>query len=65
MKKIILWYRHVPFIILILLSFGIGLLSKLVEGHFTDIAMGMQLIAFFFLISGLIRFFDRVLFKTK
>jgi hypothetical protein len=36
-----------------------------VEGHFTDIAMGMQLIAFFFLISGLIRFFDRVLFITK
>ncbi|WP_297517281.1 hypothetical protein [Flavobacterium sp.] len=65
MKKVIYWYRNVPFLILILLSFGIGLLSKLVEGHFTDIAMGMQLIAFFFLISGLIRFFDRVLFKTK
>jgi len=65
MKKVIYWYRNVPFLILILLSFGIGLLSKLVEGHFTDIAMGMQLIAFFFLISGLIRFFDRVLFITK
>ncbi|SHF28351.1 hypothetical protein SAMN05444377_10627 [Flavobacterium fontis] len=65
MKKVIHWYRNVPFLILILLSFGIGLLSKLVEGHFTDIAMGMQLIAFFFLLSGLIRFFDRVLFKTK
>jgi hypothetical protein len=65
MKKVIYWYRNVPFLILILLSFGIGLLSKLVEGHFTDIAMGMQLIAFFFLISGLIRFFDRVFFKTK
>ncbi|MCZ8145120.1 hypothetical protein [Flavobacterium sp.] len=65
MKKVIYWYRNVPFLILILLSFGIGLMSKLVEGHFTDIAMGMQLIAFFFLLSGLIRFFDRVLFKTK
>jgi hypothetical protein len=65
MKKVIYWYRNVPFLILILLSFGIGLLSKLVEGHFTDIAMGMQLIAFFFLLSGLIRLFDRVFFKTK
>ncbi|MCZ8169632.1 MAG: hypothetical protein ACK5RV_07775 [Flavobacterium sp.] len=65
MRKIWLLYKNTPALLLILLSFGIGLLSKLVEGHFTDIAMGMQLIAFFFLLSGLIRFFDRVLFKTK
>jgi hypothetical protein len=63
MKKIWIWYRSVSAVLLILLSFGIGLLSKLVELKFEDLAMGLQLIAFFFLISGLIRFLDKTIFK--
>ncbi|WP_264509321.1 hypothetical protein [Flavobacterium sp. N1719] len=63
MKKVWNWYRSVSAMLLIVLSFGIGLLSKLVEIKFEDLAMGLQLIAFFFLISGLIRFFDKTVFK--
>lgn len=63
MKKVWNWYRSVSAMLLIVLSFGIGLLSKLVEIKFEELAMGLQLIAFFFLISGLIRFFDKTVFK--
>lgn len=63
MKKVWNWYRSVSAMLLIVLSFGVGLLSKLVEIKFEELAMGLQLIAFFFLISGLIRFFDKTVFK--
>lgn len=63
MRKIWDFYKTTPAFVLILISFGIGLLSKLVEIKFEELAMGLQLIAFFFLISGLIRFFDKTVFK--
>lgn len=63
MRKVWNWYRSVSAILLLLLSFGVFLLSKLIELKFEDLAMGFQLIGFFFLISGLIRFFDTLLFK--
>lgn len=63
MRKAWNWYRSVSAILLLFLSFGVFLLSKLIELKFENIAMGFQLVGFFFLLSGLFRFFDSIIFK--
>ncbi len=58
MKKFILFFKNASPIILLLVSVGIGILAKLIEKKFTDIAMGLQTITFIMFVYAFIKFFD-------
>lgn len=58
MKKFISFFKNASPIILILISIGIGIVAKLIEKSFTDIAMGLQTITFILFVYAFIKFFD-------
>ena len=58
MKKILSFLKNASPIILILISVGIGIIAKLIEKNFTDIAMGLQTITFILFVYAFIKFFD-------
>jgi hypothetical protein len=55
MEKILHFFKTATATRFILISCGIGLLSKLVEIKFQSVSLAMQLIAFVLLIYGLIK----------
>ncbi len=58
MNKFLFFFKTTSSLILILISFGIGVLAKVIENKFPDIAMGLQLITFMLFIYALIKFFN-------
>jgi ABC-type polysaccharide/polyol phosphate export permease len=60
MNKIVSFFKTSSPIILILICFGIGVLAKLIELKFSDIAMGLQLITFILFVYALKRVFDKI-----
>jgi hypothetical protein len=57
MNKILNFFKSVSPFVLILICVCIGIVAKLIEKHFADIAMGLQLITFFLFLYTLGRFF--------
>lgn len=55
MEKVIHFFKTATPVTYIIISCVIGLLSKLVELKFQSTSLGMQLIAFVFLIYGLVK----------
>jgi hypothetical protein len=45
---------------LILICIGLGVLAKLIELKFSDVAMGLQLITFILFVYALKRIFDKI-----
>lgn len=60
MNKFLSFFKTASPLILILVSFGIGIVAKLIEIKFKDIAMGLQLITFILFIYALKRFGDKI-----
>lgn len=60
MNKIVSFFKTSSPIILILICFGLGVLSKLIELKFSDVAMGLQLITFILFVYALKRVFDKI-----
>lgn len=58
MTKFLSFFKTTSSLILILISFGIGVLAKLVEIKFPDIAMGLQIVTFIVFVYALIKFFN-------
>lgn len=58
MKKILSFFKSASPLILILVSVGIGIVAKLIEKNFTNIAMGLQTITFILFVYAFIKFFD-------
>jgi len=59
MNKFLSFFKNASPLILILISVGLGVLAKLIEKKFTDIAMGLQVLAFILFIYALIKFFNK------
>jgi hypothetical protein len=60
MNKIVSFFKTSSPIILILICFGLGVLAKLIELKFSDVAMGLQLITFILFVYALKRIFDKI-----
>ena len=60
MNKIVSFFKTSSPIILILICFGLGVLAKLIEKKFSNIAMGLQLITFILFVYALKRIFDKI-----
>ena len=58
MNKFLSFFKQASPIILILISVGIGILAKLIEKNFTNIAMGLQTITFILFVYAIIKFFN-------
>ncbi len=58
MNKFLFFFKTTSPLILILISFGIGVLAKLIEIKFPDIAMGLQLMTFGLFVYALAKFFN-------
>lgn len=58
MNKLLSFFKSARPITLIVVSIGIGILAKLIETKFSDIAMGLQLVTFALLIYGIIKFLN-------
>lgn len=59
MNKFLAFFKSASPFILILMCVIIGIVAKLIEKRFTDIAMGFQLITFFLLLYALGKLFSR------
>jgi ABC-type polysaccharide/polyol phosphate export permease len=60
MNKIVSFFKTSSPIILILICIGLGVLAKLIELKFSDLAMGLQLITFILFVYALKRIFDKI-----
>ena len=60
MKKFLTFFKAASPIVLILISIGIGVLAKIIEIKFSNIAMGLQLITFVLFVYAVIRFFNSI-----
>jgi ABC-type polysaccharide/polyol phosphate export permease len=58
MRKILTFFKSASPLLLLLVSIGIGIVAKLIEKKFTDIAMGLQTITFVLFVYAFIKFFD-------
>ena len=58
MNKIISFFKNTSPLILLLISVGVEILSKIIEIKFPTIAMGLQLLTFMVFIYALIKFFN-------
>ncbi len=60
MNKFLSFFKTASPLILILVSVGIGIVAKLIESKFKDIAMGLQLITFILFIYALKRVGNKI-----
>lgn len=60
MKKFLTFFKAASPIVLILISIGIGVLAKIIEIKFSNIAMGLQLITFMLFVYAVIKFFNSI-----
>ena len=60
MTKFLSFFKTTSPLMLIILSFGLAIVAKLVEIKFPDIAMGLQLITFILFVYALKRIFDKI-----
>jgi len=60
MNRFLYFFKSSSPLILIMISFGIGVLAKLIEHKFSDIAMGLQLITFVLFVYALVRFLNKI-----
>ena len=58
MNKFISFFKTTSPLILLLISAGVEILSKIIETKFPTIAMGLQLLTFMLFIYALIKFFN-------
>ncbi|WP_395065323.1 hypothetical protein [Flavobacterium sp.] len=58
MNKFLSFFKTPSSLILVLISFGIGVLAKLIEKKFPDVAMGLQLITFILFVYGIVKYFN-------
>lgn len=58
MNKFLSFFKNASPLLLILVSVGLGVVAKLIEKHFTSIAMGLQTITFILFVYALIKFFN-------
>jgi ABC-type polysaccharide/polyol phosphate export permease len=58
MNKFVTFFKSASPLLLLLISFGLGVFAKLIEAKFSDIAMSLQLITFIVFIYALIKFFN-------
>lgn len=60
MNKFLSFFKTASPLILILVSVGIGIVAKIIEIKFKNIAMGLELITFILFIYALKRFGDKI-----
>ena len=58
MNKLLSFFRTASPLLLISVSIGLGIVAKLIESKFADIALSLQLITFGLFIYALIKFFN-------
>lgn len=58
MNKFLSFFKTTSPLILLLISVGVEILSKIIETKFPTIAMGLQLFTFMLFIYALIKFFN-------
>ncbi len=58
MNKFISFFKTASPLILMLLCIGIGIVAKLIEKKFPDIAMGLQTITFIMFVYAFIKFIN-------
>ena len=63
MNKFLSFFKTASPLILILVSVGIGIVAKLIEIKFKNIAMGLQLITFILFLYALKRVGDKIFKK--